>query len=166
MGVINCGCSRIPDREIHLNTTRLREIDRKFNKDIYLKKIILIQAFTRGILLRDKIKAKFKLELLQKNTIPSPIYKYNFITKVDIKKIFEKYPLIDKFSNDKLLLKPPYEFKNKREIYFGEWKDNIRQGRGIQQWLDGSRYEGYWFNDMANIKGKLFHVNGDTYEGE
>ena len=33
MGVINCGCSRIPDREIHLNTTRLREIDRKFNKD-------------------------------------------------------------------------------------------------------------------------------------
>jgi hypothetical protein len=36
--------------------------------------------------------------------------------------------------------------------YEGEWiKDtDIRDGRGIQIWLDGSRYEGYWRNNKAN----------------
>jgi hypothetical protein len=26
----------------------------------------------------------------------------------------------------------------------------VREGRGIQIWLDGSRYEGYWKNNKAN----------------
>jgi hypothetical protein len=33
-------------------------------------------------------------------------------------------------------------------------------------WADGSKYEGYWTNDEANIKGKFFHANGDVYEGK
>ena len=43
---------------------------------------------------------------------------------------------------------------------------DIREGRGIQIWLDGSRYEGYWKNNKANGKGRLIHADGDVYEGD
>ena len=43
---------------------------------------------------------------------------------------------------------------------------DIRDGRGIQIWLDGSRYEGYWKNNKANGHGRLIHADGDVYEGE
>ena len=42
---------------------------------------------------------------------------------------------------------------------------NHRHGRCIQTWIDGSRYEGYWKNDKANIRGKLIHADGDIYDG-
>lgn len=45
-------------------------------------------------------------------------------------------------------------------------KDGVRNGRGVQVWEDGSRYEGEWINDRACGKGKLVHGNGDVYEGE
>lgn len=52
-------------------------------------------------------------------------------------------------------------------IYTGQWtKDGLRHGRGIQIWTDGSKYEGYWSNDMANGRGRLIHFDGNVYEGE
>ena len=59
------------------------------------------------------------------------------------------------------------EYENK-SIYYGEWntESDQRYGRGIQYWVDGSRYEGYWRNDKANGKGMLFHADGDLYEGD
>ena len=61
--------------------------------------------------------------------------------------------------------------------YAGEWYVKVlitgrniysskRDGYGIQLWADGSKYEGYWSNDMANGKGRLIHVDGDVYEGD
>jgi hypothetical protein len=52
--------------------------------------------------------------------------------------------------------------------YEGEWikgKD-VRDGRGIQIWQDGSRYEGYWRNNRACGRGRLIHSDKDIYEGE
>lgn len=43
---------------------------------------------------------------------------------------------------------------------------DVRDGKGIQIWLDGSRYEGYWKNNKANGRGRLIHADGDVYEGE
>ena len=36
--------------------------------------------------------------------------------------------------------------------YEGEWLKGleIRDGRGVQIWADGSRYEGYWRNNRAS----------------
>ena len=61
----------------------------------------------------------------------------------------------------------PIKYENQAE-YWGETKKSskIRHGRGIQVWIDGSKYEGYWLNDKANKKGKLIHSDGDIYEGE
>lgn len=51
-------------------------------------------------------------------------------------------------------------------VYEGEWRNELREGFGRQEWPDGSRYEGNWLNDKANGFGKLFHADGDVYEGE
>ncbi len=60
----------------------------------------------------------------------------------------------------------PFELDN-GAIYVGQWsKEGVRQGRGTQCWQDGSKYEGYWKNDMANGKGRLIHADGDVYEGD
>ena len=43
---------------------------------------------------------------------------------------------------------------------------NERNGRGVQQWKDGSVYEGYWRNNLAYGFGRLIHADGDVYVGE
>ena len=50
-------------------------------------------------------------------------------------------------------------------VYYGQWKNTERFGRGLQIWTDGSQFEGYWKNDMANGKGRLIHNDGDVYIG-
>lgn len=52
--------------------------------------------------------------------------------------------------------------------YVGEWRKdtNVREGRGVQVWPDGSLYEGYWQDSKANFFGRLLHKDGDIYQGE
>ena len=65
-----------------------------------------------------------------------------------------------------LIMRQPYELDN-GAIYQGQWtKEGLRHGKGVQVWKDGSKYEGYWKNDMANGRGRLIHSDGDVYEGE
>jgi hypothetical protein len=65
-----------------------------------------------------------------------------------------------------LVRKGPYQVEN-GAIYIGEWDSQGRRcGQGLQVWTDGSKYEGYWLNDMAHGPGRLIHLNGDVYEGE
>ena len=82
-----------------------------------------------------------------------------------LKILFSRYPKLT--DGIKVNLRQQVEYENK-SIYYGEWNEgsNQRHGRGIQYWLDGSKYEGYWKNDKANVKGKLIHADGDIYEGE
>jgi hypothetical protein len=41
-------------------------------------------------------------------------------------------------------------------VYQGEFYQNKRQGFGVYNYLCGSKYEGFWNNDMANGKGSIF----------
>ena len=52
--------------------------------------------------------------------------------------------------------------------YTGEWsvETNLRHGKGMQAWFDGSLFEGYWKNDKANGHGRLIHADGYVYEGD
>lgn len=62
--------------------------------------------------------------------------------------------------------RPPTVLDNST-IYWGYWsKDGMRQGKGIQVWPDGSKYEGFWKNDKAHYMGRLIHADGDVYDGE
>jgi len=47
-----------------------------------------------------------------------------------------------------------------------KWKNGLRDGKGVQTWPSGSKYEGDWVEDQSNGKGKLTHANGDIYEGD
>lgn len=78
-----------------------------------------------------------------------------------------KYDVNDgKLDNPNLIVRGPYVLDN-GAIYKGKWtKEGLRSGRGEQVWPDGSKYEGYWHNDMANGRGRLIHADGDIYEGE
>ena len=70
------------------------------------------------------------------------------------------YPLENfKFDKDDPELKElpilgPYHME-KGSIYLGQFKHGKRHGRGRQIWTDGSYYEGYWKDDMANGHGRL-----------
>jgi hypothetical protein len=38
--------------------------------------------------------------------------------------------------------------------------------KGVQIWSDGSRYDGFWRDGMANGYGKLVHAESDFEKGE
>ena len=84
------------------------------------------------------------------------------INENDFNELLEEYPQID--DNIVVEKRCPQEFKENKEIYYGEWaKDtNYRHGRGIQIWPNGEKYIGYWKNNQANGKGKLYHSDGDV----
>lgn len=44
-------------------------------------------------------------------------------------------------------------------------RKGVKQGWGHQVWPDGGKYEGEWFDNRANGKGKFWHADGDVYEG-
>ena len=64
-----------------------------------------------------------------------------------------------------------YEFPN-GSLYKGQMLVNREKGTeercgfGIQKWVDGAVYEGYWLNNKAEGKGTFWHAEGDIYIGE
>jgi len=55
-------------------------------------------------------------------------------------------------------------------VYQGEWLtlegQDLRDGRGVQIWANGSRYDGFWKEGMAHGRGRLVHADGDVYIGD
>ena len=131
--------------------------------------MIRIQSRVRGMLLRKEVAP---ILIKEKNTLSPNVSSTRFvivanskITDDEITKLFQKYPPLN--DGVEVELKQSVEYEN-RAVYYGEWEKNgnKRHGRGIQVWTDGSRYEGYWKEDKANVRGKLTHSDGDVYEGE
>ena len=52
--------------------------------------------------------------------------------------------------------------------YIGQWNEetNTKEGVGIMVTKEGSIYEGYWYNEKWNGKGRWIYNNGDFYEGD
>lgn len=52
-------------------------------------------------------------------------------------------------------------------IFQGEWdsKTNLRDGKGIVIWNNGTRYDGFFLKGKANSFGRIIHAEGDVYEG-
>ena len=164
---MGCSCV-IGNKEPDLNTERLNELSQKFKSSPkLLKHIITIQSKLRGMFLRNQIKNETRHKKFMPN---DSSYKYtivnsNKITEEDLRRLFQQYPPLN--DGVPVITKQTVEYENKA-IFYGEWStiNNLRYGRGIQIWLDGSKYEGYWKNDKANEKGKLTHADGDIYEGQ
>ena len=41
----------------------------------------------------------------------------------------------------------------------------VRAGFGRQKFQDGSRYEGFWKNNVHHGVGRLIYANGNIFEG-
>ena len=93
-------------------------------------------------------------------------YQTDQITEEELKALLEEYPPLN--DNITVSVNGPLQYEINNSIYYGEWdySNNMKHGRGIQLWSEGSKYYGYWVKDKANIKGKLIHSDGDIYEGE
>ena len=52
--------------------------------------------------------------------------------------------------------------------YQGEWdsQTNLRDGRGVVIWANGTRYDGFFKQGKANGRGRIVHSEGDSYDGE
>lgn len=103
---------------------------------------------------------------------------YNQVKKLlhpDVLKIFRregpyKYRLSDlssfNFEEQKLTevpLKPIYG-----QHYIGLWnpESNVKEGRGIAVFKDGSIYEGFWKRSEMCGNGRIIYTSGDIYQGE
>ena len=58
------------------------------------------------------------------------------------------------------------EYVAKNFKYDGEFKDGLKEGRGVYVWDNGNRYEGPFVKDAPDGEGKYTFANGDTYNGE
>ena len=57
--------------------------------------------------------------------------------------------------------------ENKNYFYYiGEWKDNLKEGKGKESWPDGTSYEGEYKNGKKWGEGKLQLPDGSIYEGQ
>ena len=50
--------------------------------------------------------------------------------------------------------------------YIGEWKDNLKEGKGKEFWPDGTYYEGEYRNGKKWGEGKLKLPDGSIYNGQ
>ena len=81
----------------------------------------------------------------------------------NLKKVFNDYPSLAEVGKN-VELRPIYEEED--NIYYGEWQNNQKQGRGIILYKNGNKYEGYFMNNKPNKKGRIYFKEGDYYEGE
>ena len=177
---MGCGCNfgniKTEEKNELINTEFYHvEESIKDNPDL-LNVVIKIQSWFRGMKIRSIIK---NMELSHTNcniniTSNSQVIDLNIfhpitthqITQEELDNLLKEYPPLN--DEIKVEIYGPIQYDNNNTIYYGEWdsSNNMRHGRGIQLWNEGSKYYGYWIKDKASIKGKLIHNDGDIYEGE
>ena len=78
-----------------------------------------------------------------------------------IQKHPEKFKLVRQLKNP-----DTYLFKTQFDMgYNGEYKDELKHGKGTFKWPDGRIYTGEWKNDKMNGEGKMTLSNGQYLEG-
>ena len=53
-----------------------------------------------------------------------------------------------------------------KEVYVGEWKDNLKHGIGKQNYIGQGEYTGYWEKGEKHGEGVMKYLNGDIYSGQ
>ena len=168
---------KVEERAVPKNDTSVLADPEK--EQLKVAKAVRIQSFYRGYMTRKKLAAQYpnyrgfgrtgangETRVVRRPLTSVPDYS-NPETRATEKKLGAfVYDVAQSESDGKLEERGPFELDN-GAIYIGQWsKDGVRHGRGVQIWPDGSKYEGYWKEDMANGRGRLIHADGDVYEGD
>jgi hypothetical protein len=56
-------------------------------------------------------------------------------------------------------------YPDKTSFYEGEYKHNVREGKGLVRFSDGRTYEGEFWKNVEHGKGKEFYPDGSVFEG-
>ena len=51
-------------------------------------------------------------------------------------------------------------------MYRGFWKNDTQDGRGVERWPDGSKFEGNYVQGVKQGLGSFTWADGNKYEGE
>jgi hypothetical protein len=163
----NCGKNAEEISEFHNDSNIVRINDIISNNKKLLSSIIKLQSYYRGIKARLKFQSRLnEISELLNNDEQQDKSQFIIILDDELNSLLNSYPPLNDGIQVEII--SPIEYPSKNTIYCGEWdkERNIRHGRGILIWPEGSKYLGYWVNDKANIKGKLIHNDGDIYDGE
>ena len=136
--------------------------------------MLTMQRYFRGMMTRRAIKAKYGFEAKQ-TAFAEPTYTQSDQQILEARKlVMQIRASLEPFDYEPAP-SPDGVVRMQRGLmtldngaeYEGEWDELGRKdGRGIQIWVDGSLYEGYWKADKANGRGRLIHADGDVYNGE
>ncbi|MGB5982968.1 MAG: hypothetical protein WBG46_12565 [Nonlabens sp.] len=87
-------------------------------------------------------------------------------TALYLKPTIDRYP--NKFKLIQMIENPDtYLFEFKPELgYWGDWKNDQRNGQGTYQWADGQKYEGLWKDNVRHGRGTVYFSNGNELTGE
>lgn len=157
--------------EVKVDDNKIFNLTNEINsKPRLLRAIIKIQSNYRGLKIR-KIVASKKFKMREKRIMPELCSNLNFKILSGTNSISQQRlldlktklaPLNDKVKVELKII----EYENE-SVYYGEWNlyTKQRHGRGINIWICGSIYEGYWKYNKACGYGVLFHHDGDKYDG-
>ena len=83
-----------------------------------------------------------------------------------IKNLKEEYEqkILNINNNDKIIYHE--EIYENGDKYEGDWKNGLKEGKGVYYYKNGNRYEGDYQNDKREGKGIKYYKNGDKYEGD
>jgi 1-phosphatidylinositol-4-phosphate 5-kinase len=59
-----------------------------------------------------------------------------------------------------------YKYKAKEAVYEGNFKSNMKNGKGKYWYLNGDEYEGNFVNGQKEGYGKFTWNSGERYEGQ
>ena len=146
----------------------LKELIQTLNDDIIIKRIDKIINIMNNAIKENKKNNEKIIEIIQ-----SMNKKLEELTnKCNIKIGVKNYPegkyegeLVNNMREGKGKL---YYINNEKymgKIYIGEWKNDLRNGKGVETWNDGERFVGNFKNDKREGYGIYYHSNGDIYEG-
>lgn len=60
----------------------------------------------------------------------------------------------------------PFYISEQDSMYIGQFRGDVREGRGIQVFIDGGYYEGYFKDNQTAKVGRLVFADGDMYLGQ
>jgi hypothetical protein len=150
-------------------TSKSRDIINKLFENNEEFKIIKLQAAMRSYLAaKEANAAKYgSYEFKDFNDEDTGDYTNDFVENTMKKLGAYKYDksVNHKYDNKKRSFRG-MEVQANGARYQGEKdEDGLRHGMGTMVWKDGSRYDGYWMNDMANGYGRMIMAKGDVYSG-
>ena len=100
------------------------------------------------------------------------------ISEIELQNLFQALPELNSQNSSLSHISsssrtPSYEIRyivdsDTKTEYYGETNINtgFKHGRGIQLFMDGSKYSGYFIDDHISFKGKLIQPSGEVYEGD